>query len=168
MIKKIRQELGLSQELTAGYLGISRSHLAMVEASRRALSSTAYTRLMELYMQLTAGKKAPPPPAMVKESGAALRKEVEANRSQREYQLAAARAALRKLEQQHQQAAGMLAKLEELKRKGSFKDPALLGIIEDNAKKAFRESAADIRLKTQLKIKALEAELKFLKGNIKM
>lgn len=164
MIKKIRQELGLSQELTAGYLGISRSHLAMVEASRRALSSSAYTRLMELYMQLTAGKTAPPPPAMAKEAGAALRKAVEANRSQREYQLESARNTLRKLEQQQQRASGMLAKLEDLKRKGSFKDPGLLGIIEDNVKKAFEGSAAAIRLKTQLKIKALEAELKFLKG----
>ncbi len=43
-----RDQLGLSQELMAQYLGVTRSQLAMYEAGKRELSTSALAKLAEI------------------------------------------------------------------------------------------------------------------------
>jgi transcriptional regulator with XRE-family HTH domain len=47
-VKKIREELGMSQELMAGFLGIGRPTLALAETGKRILPTAALIKLNQL------------------------------------------------------------------------------------------------------------------------
>ena len=67
LIKELREQLGLSQEDMSYYLGVTRSHLAMVERSERELPSEALIKLATLELSLEAGSRKRLAPSKTKE-----------------------------------------------------------------------------------------------------
>ncbi len=167
MLKQIRLELGLSQELVAGYLGISRSQLAMVEANRRELNSPEYVRFLSLYAQFTSkekNKKGSKPASPAKNNaGKIFQQSIEKNLAERAYALAAAQRKLAKLDAKYQQASDLLQKIASFKAGQSVKDQHLVSIMESNAERSVSAASAAIQLNLRLRIRGLTAELKYLK-----
>ena len=58
-LKNIRESLGMSQELMASILGISRSTLALVETKKRSLSTAAMIKLDVLLQVLHSSNLSP-------------------------------------------------------------------------------------------------------------
>jgi len=52
MIRQLREYFGISQDEMARQLGISRSHLAMIESGKRELNSEKHTRLGKLFLAI--------------------------------------------------------------------------------------------------------------------
>jgi transcriptional regulator with XRE-family HTH domain len=62
ILQNMRRKLGISQSALAEWLGISRSHLAMIEANRRRLPGAYVLKLAELASKKQNNKPAPGQP----------------------------------------------------------------------------------------------------------
>ena len=167
MVKQIRQQLGLSQQALADYLGVSRSHLAMVESKRRDLHPEKNVVLLSLLTRHT-------PKSNLK--NAAISKDISKVTAQnasafiadsllmKEYSLKVLQRKLKKLRDQNKRAVETLSGMQSVKQSSSSKEKFLFDAVESSALQAYSGSAADVQLKLEMQIEGITAEIRFLKS----
>lgn len=108
MTKKnaVREQLGISQELLASYLGVTRTLLAMYETNERSLPTDALLRNAELVLAIQHHATEASPKLLQYQSKltAIAKKEWQEKRKACEYDLLLAKRKLSILQQQYQQA----------------------------------------------------------------
>lgn len=166
MIKEIRKYYGLSQDLLASYLGITRSRLSMAEIGKRDLRSSSLVTLARLYAAIQ--PKTSKPATKETESLASaqkvkLKKLVTGRLQDNEYLLKLLQRSLDKMKEGQLRAARVLESMNIFKAGAESRDKGLIDIIEIDAKKLFAQTGEDAQLDLELRIQAIKAETLFLK-----
>lgn len=174
MAKKglIREELGISQQQLADYLGVSRALLSLAEMNERSLPAAALIKAGEIELVLKSKKTSPKLKQFTNKQTTALQKMLQQRRKDCVYELSVAKKKLDKMKLQYQQAANALSVANSLlntvsndaKRK---MDKLWLEILEDDTLKKMQSFGEAAQMKLQLKIELLEFELTALSAKMK-
>lgn len=167
MIKEVRTFYGLSQEILAGYLGITRSQLSMAEISKRSLTTSALLRLNHLFLAITENAKKMPeiiPGKIITEQNKQLEKFVSYRISENEYKLIVLSRSLKRKKPDQMRSFQLIESIQALKEDPSLKDNGIINIIDMGSQQLQKKSGAVAMLKLELQIKQLETETAFLKN----
>jgi transcriptional regulator with XRE-family HTH domain len=156
-IKYLRTHFGLTQELLAAYLDISRSVLSMAESNKRDLTGTALLKLNELEMALLQIAT----PKDTKENIAAQQKIMqqlmEKEIKNLDYEITKQEKKLEECNKKYQQAllkttlAGYIGAKPSLTKK----DAAWLKILMGDAEAILKNNPATLQLMLQIKLKSM-------------
>src|SRR5688572_27891068 len=114
----IRQALGISQQQLAHYLGVSRSHIALAETSRRLLSTAALLKLHELEQALTNSSTTASTTALLAQQQEAANAALAARLKELTYQREQLTLTLQQLQGQQQQCIHTLQVCQQLQAQG--------------------------------------------------
>lgn len=170
MIKEVREFYGIPQHLLAGYLGVTRSQLSMAEIGKRALSPAATLALLKLYKAMQAKGSSKGVSAV---AGLASIQQNNRNKlavvlfAQREADLLLLQRSLSQLVAKQQQAINILKCVTVLKEQATPKEKLFIELLELSARQTYNRSGEDTRLALELRIQVLQAEMAFLRKQIK-
>lgn len=174
MAKKgmIREELGISQQQFANYLGVSRALLSLAEMQERSLPTAALIKVGEIELALQSKKPSPKQKQFTNKQTTVIQKMLQQRLKDCVYELSVAKKKLDKMKLQYLHAANALSVAANLlntvsndkKRK---MDKLWLEILEDETLKKIQSFGEVAQLRLQLKIELLEFELKSLSAKMK-
>ena len=169
MIKEVRAFYGISQDLLADYLGISRSHLSMAEGGRRALPTAATLKLLKFYQAMqeaaTAAAAAP-----LKAPKASMQQKKKLSREALalcQEKILLQQRWIKKLQEQQNRAEKVLASVNSLAGSADEFDAGMLEIISIQARKMQARSSTDQLLKLDFELTLLLATQQQLENTIK-
>ena len=165
MVKEVREFYNIKQEMLAAYLGVSRSHLSMVELGKRDLHPTKKLKLLKLYEAMFAPDSSELPQTTDKvrlqksRMAAVAVKMIEKN----DQRLANADAALKACRETHLQTGKALAILGRLKAAAEPTEQKFMQIMAKMTEVKYNSSGPEMQLKLEMRIAAIKAETALLK-----
>ncbi len=166
MIKEVREFYGISQELFAAYLGITRSHLSMAEIGKRDISGKANIIVSHLYLALLQSKEATADAKLkssLQEQKKKLTDKADKLLRNREYYLTRAKMNLEELQSGQVKSTKIIDSLTTLMQSDKLQDKRMMEIINIQARRMQDNTSEVYQLELQLKIRGLEAEIEYLK-----
>ena len=146
------------------FLGISRSHLAMIETNQRNERVNTALTVLQFYKAMSGseaindvGVK-----AALKEQDAKKKKEIKFRLARCKYHLRLATESLEKMREDQSRSLKVIASLPALNKSAESYDGILIRSIERRARQLQEKSGAHQQLKLELKIAALAVEMKIL------
>ena len=170
MIKEVREFYGIPQHLLAGYLGVTRSQLSMAEIGKRSLPPAATLALLKLHNAMKAKGSSKGVSAVAGLAGIQQNKRNKlavVQFAQREADLLLLQHSLSLLVTKQQQAINIMQCVTILKEQATPKEILFIELVEHSARQTYNRSGEDTRLALELSIQALQAEMAFLRKQIK-
>jgi transcriptional regulator with XRE-family HTH domain len=168
--KELRQFLGIPQTMMADHLGVTRSHLAMIESRRRSLSAGKFLSILDLFkiMEASGQQKMDDEKLQKARKSQNVKKQtlIEGNLFISRYKLKILQKNLAKLQTAQERSTKVINLVSSMKATASKENEALLSLIEHQSRGLQEKTSEDKQFSLQLQILSLEFVINYLEQEL--